>query len=86
MNLQSELRACLSPEIFDLATTTASRRLRFAFLLFFRSSSRRLEISIWKSQILEFFVLRFRSSLFIDVVQLLGYEIVHGFFAFQRNL
>ena len=31
-------------------------------------------------------VLQFCSSLFIDVVQLLGYEIVHGFFAFQRNL
>ena len=49
--VRSKLRVCLSPEIFDRATTTASRRLRFAFFLFFRSSSRRLEISISKSHI-----------------------------------
>ena len=45
----ASLPELVSPEIFDPAT--ASRRLRFAFLLFFCSSSRRLEISISKSHI-----------------------------------
>ena len=74
--LRSDPAACLSPKIFDRPTLRQRRRLMLAFLLFFRSSNcflrfRYGNLRSKKSR----YGNRFRSSLFIDVVQLLGYQI-----------
>ena len=98
--LRSNPAACLSSKNFDLPTLRRRRRLRLAFLLFFRSSNRflRFRYENLRSKNSSFFVsvllyLKNTHALFNSVLLYLlmlfscwDIKLVHGFFAFQGNL
>ena len=84
--MRSNPAACLSLEIFDRPTLRRRRRLRLAFLLFFRYSNRflRFRYENLRSKNSSFFV-----SVLLYLLMLFNcwdIKLVHGFFAFQGNL